>query len=92
MDDSESLAASLLLASGSEETLMRALSDRQTVGQALGILICRHNVDADRAMHLLAIDAARRGVSLHEAALSTIDACLDSLRAIDPYGWAMSRP
>ena len=78
MDETTELEASLLLAAAHEETLIRALEDRLTVGQALGVLMGRHHVDAEHAMHMLASEAARRGVRLHEAALSTIEACMES--------------
>lgn len=90
MDQSIDLAESLL-AAGSEEALIRALEDRLTVGQAIGIFIGRHHVDADQAMQMLSNEAERRGVTVREAALATVEEYSDSFRALDPHGWAMSR-
>lgn len=90
MDDSIELAGTLL-AAGNEEALIRALEDRLTVGQATGILMGRHNVDPDHAMQMLTNDAAARGVTVREAAVSVVNGCSDAFRPLDPHGWAMSR-
>ena len=90
MDRSTELAESLL-ATGSEAALIRALEERLAVGEAIGIFIGRHHVDADRAMQMLANDAARCGVTVGEAAVSMVEEYSYSFRALDPHGWAMSR-
>ena len=73
MDDSVEPLARELLRRHDEAAMIRALEDRLTLGQALGILKVRHGVGPDEAARLLDAEAESSGMSPRAAARAIVD-------------------
>lgn len=77
--------ASVALASDQLEQHLRiAVETRQLIGQAVGILMERHKLDADSAFELLVRASQRGSVKLRDIAARVVKAGPDSLGERDP--------
>ncbi len=85
MDDSVELAEKLLETS-SVDRLVQALDCRLTIGQGMGIVMERHQLDEDQALQMLVFEASKRGVSLREAAQQLSEECGKESGPLDPHG------
>lgn len=57
-----------------EEQLSRAISSRGLIGQAIGMMMERHQIDQDRAFQYLARESQARNVKLHAVAEQIVTA------------------
>jgi len=72
--------AAIILGHAQEDQLTRALQTRKTIGQAIGILMERYRIDADRAFQFLIRASSTSNVKLRDVAEEVVTSSTERYR------------